>query len=136
MSETTKTGAKQVTPAMVLLIATLGAFMGSFANSSVNVALPPLGKALGLGGLELNWVTTAFVLGSAAFLLPMGSLGDIFGRKRLYALGMAINAIGAILSSIAPGGAFLIAMRAFSGLGASMIAPTASTLNRYTPLAA
>ncbi|MFZ4616103.1 MAG: MFS transporter [Rectinemataceae bacterium] len=128
MSNTTTTGTKQVTPAMVLLIATLGAFMGSFANSSVNVALPPLGKALGLGGLELNWVTTAFVLGSAAFLLPMGRLGDIFGRKKLYALGMAINAIGAILSSIAPGGAFLIAMRAFSGLGASMIAPTASTL--------
>lgn len=119
---------KKTPPSIVLLVTTFGAFMSSFAGSSVNVALPPLGLELGLGGIALNWVTTAFVLGSAILLLPMGRLGDIFGRKRLLTLGFSIYALGAFLSFIAPNGAILIAMRAITGFGASMLAPTSAAI--------
>jgi EmrB/QacA subfamily drug resistance transporter len=115
-------------PGMVLLVTTIGAFLSSFAGSSVNVALPSLGASLGLNGLSLNWVTTAFVLGSAVILLPMGRIGDVFGRKRLLALGFGTYALGAILSSLAPSGGLLIAVRALTGIGSSMLAPTSAAI--------
>lgn len=113
---------------MVLLVTTLGAFMSTFAASSVNVALPPLAADLGLSGVGLSWVTTAFLLGSGVFLLAMGRLGDIFGRKRLFALGLVIYTLGSVLSALAPSGSLLIILRALAGIGASMINPTASAL--------
>lgn len=122
------TDSRKTPSATVLLVTTFCAFMSSFAGSSVNVALPALGGELGLGGIALNWVSTAFVLGSAIFLLPMGRIGDVFGRKRLLILGLGIYALGAILSFLAPSGAFLIAMRALAGIGASMLAPTSSAI--------
>ena len=119
---------RKIPPNLVLMVTTIGAFMTTFAGSSVNVSLPPIGLDLGLNGVSLNWITTAFVLGSAIFLLPMGRIGDIFGRKRIFASGMAIYALGSFLSFLAPSGEFLIAMRALTGFGSSMNAATATAI--------
>jgi EmrB/QacA subfamily drug resistance transporter len=123
MNETMRTK-----PGTVLLVTTIGAFLSTFAGSSVNVALPSLGGELGLSGLALNWVSTAFVLGTAVILLPMGRFGDIFGRKRLLAAGCAVFAAGSCLSGLAPTGDLLIAGRALTGIGSSMLAPTAAAI--------
>jgi MFS family permease len=123
MREMTSVGGRRV-----LFVTTVAAFMSSFAVSSVNVSLPPLGLELGLSGVSLNWITTAFVLGAAVFMLPMGRMGDIAGRKRVLAGGMAVYAIGALLAFFARSGAFLVATRAFTGLGAAMLAGTSTAI--------
>ena len=106
---------------MVLFVTTVSAFFTSFANSSVNVALPLIGTEFHLGGVVLNWVVTAFVLASSVFVMPMGRLGDLYGRQRIFLWGVVLYGLGSAASFLAPGPEALIAARVFSGIGGSMV---------------
>jgi EmrB/QacA subfamily drug resistance transporter len=107
-----------------LTVATLTSFMGPFLISSVNVALPTIQAELGLTAVELSWIATSYLLAVAVGLIPAGKIGDIHGRKRVFATGLAVNALGCLLASFASSAATLIALRFVQGLGASMFVTT------------
>jgi MFS family permease len=67
----------------VLLVATFAAFLTPFLGSAVNLALPSIGSDLNADAIELGWVISSFILSSAIFLLPLGRLADIVGRKKV-----------------------------------------------------
>ena len=96
----------------------------AFLDSTVmNVALPALQMDLEVNAREVQWVFGAFALVIAAFLLVGGSLGDRFGRRRLFVLGAAIFALASVWCALAPGPGQLIAARAVQGTGGALLVP-------------
>jgi len=118
-----------------LLVTTLGSFLIPFMGSSVNVALPSIGKEFSMDAILLSWLTTSYLLTAAMFLVPFGRLGDIHGRKRLFLYGFVIYTLSSVLSAIAPSPLFLIASRVLNGIGASMTISTgvAMLISAYPP---
>jgi len=105
----------------VLVTVALGASLAPFMVSGLVVALPAIGREFALSGADLAWIGAAFFLAAGAFLLPFGRLGDIFGVRRLFTTGIAIYAVTAALSALAPSGPVLIASRVATGVGAAMV---------------
>lgn len=104
-----------------LLVSTLASFLTPFMASSVNVALPSVANEFTLDAVSLSWVTTAFLLTAASFLVPFGRLADIYGRKKVFTYGILLHTLGAFLAGIAPSGAHLITFRAIQGAGGAMV---------------
>lgn len=128
MGEYPKSGelkAASTSKATVLLIASLSSFLTPFMSSSINIALPSIGKQLSLDAISLSWVATAYLLAAAAFLVPFGRLADIRGRKMVFRIGIIIDATASILCALSRSGPWLIAFRAFQGIGGAMIFGTA-----------
>lgn len=92
-------------------------------STSVNLALPAIGGAFGVSVSNLTWVIDAYSLALGALTLPGGILGDIFGRRRMYLIGLAIFSLGALSGSAAPGLGLLIASRVAMGVGAALVLP-------------
>lgn len=109
---------------IVLLIATLGAFIVPFMVSSVNIALPSIGKEFAMNTVLLNWVVLSFMLSVAVFILPFGRLADIFGRKRLLLYGMSFFTLASILCGISFNPGMLITSRVLQGISSAMVSVT------------
>jgi EmrB/QacA subfamily drug resistance transporter len=92
--------------------------------SSVNVALPSIAASMHSDAILLTWVSTAYLLTSAVFLLPFGKLADILGRKKIYLTGMAVTTLASLLAATSQSIFFLIACRVLQGLGAAMLFST------------
>jgi EmrB/QacA subfamily drug resistance transporter len=107
-----------------LFVATLTSLMGPLMISAVNVALPAIQTSLKAGAVGLSWVATGYLLSMAIFLVPMGKLADIRGRKKIFISGLIINTIAATLAAFVPGLGWLIAARVLQGLGAAMFVTT------------
>jgi EmrB/QacA subfamily drug resistance transporter len=104
-----------------LLLAVMAAFLTPFMGSAVNIALPSIGRQFAMHALTLGWVSTSFILGAAAFLVPMGRIADLCGRKKIFQWGIAVYTITSALCAFAPHASSLIAMRAIQGIGGAMI---------------
>ncbi len=107
---------------------TLGAmcfalFMAMLDNTVVNVALPSIQRHLGSGVSGLQWIIDAYTLVFASFMLTGGTLGDIFGRKRFFLIGLSVFTAGSLLCGLAPSLSVLIVGRAVQGLGAAALLP-------------
>jgi EmrB/QacA subfamily drug resistance transporter len=113
--------AADVSKGAALLIASLSSFLTPFTSSSVNIALPSIGKELSLNAIELSWVATAYLLAAAIFLVPLGRVADIYGRKRMFLIGITIDAIASILCATSYSGTWVITFRGLQGLGGAMI---------------
>ena len=113
---------------VVLLVATMTFFLFPFVASSVNIALPSIGRDLSLDAVTLAWVATAYLLSSAAFLVPFGRMADIHGRKKIFTLGIIIFTLTSLLSGMASSGVMLIAMRVLQGVGVAMFVGTGVAL--------
>lgn len=105
----------------VLLVATLSAFLTPFMGSAVNIALPSIGNEFKMDAVLLSWVATAYLLGAAALLVPMGRLADIYGRKKIFTYGIALYTLMSFLSAIAQSAGTLILFRALQGIGGAMM---------------
>jgi EmrB/QacA subfamily drug resistance transporter len=105
-----------------LAVATFGAFMSPFDGSVVTLALPSIGSDLGGNVISLGWVATAYVLGLTICVIPFGRLADIRGRRRIYALGVALFTLTSAICGVSPSLTTLIAMRFFQGVAAAMMA--------------
>jgi EmrB/QacA subfamily drug resistance transporter len=106
------------------LIATiLGSSMVFIDGTVVNVALPALQTNLNATVTDVQWVVEAYTLFLAALLLLGGSLGDLFGRKRIYAIGVAVFALASVWCGLAPTIHQLIIARAAQGVGGALLVP-------------
>jgi EmrB/QacA subfamily drug resistance transporter len=109
-------------------ITSVAAFMAALDNLVVTTALPSIRAHLhaGLGGLE--WTVNAFTLTFAVLLLTGASLGDRYGRRRLFSAGLVVFVVGSALAALAPGIGWLIMARALQGAGGAVVTPVALTL--------
>ena len=108
----------------VLLVATFAAFLTPFMGSAVNLALPSIGKDLEADAIELGWVISSFILSSAIFLLPLGRMADIIGRKKVFFYGILIFTISTFLILFAWNIKILILLRTLQGVASAMIFST------------
>ena len=97
--------------------------MASLDATVVNIALPSIGADLGVGLTGLQWTVNAYTLTLAAFLLLGGSLGDRFGRRRVFVIGVVWFAAASAACAVAPSSGFLIAARALQGVGGALLTP-------------
>jgi DHA2 family methylenomycin A resistance protein-like MFS transporter len=98
----------------------------------VNTALVSIGSSLGGGVAELQWVTSAYTIAFAAFILTAGALGDRIGAKRVFMAGFAIFTAASGLCALAPDATILIAARSIQGLGAAILVPNSLALLGHT----
>src|SRR5215468_3825385 len=96
-----------------------GLFMIMLDNTIVNVALPTMQRSLGLKVSELEWIVTGYALTFGAFMLTGGKLADLFGRRRIFVVGLVIFTAASLACGLAGSASPLIAARVVQGLGAA-----------------
>lgn len=112
----------------VVLAACAGQFLVVLDVSVVNVALPSIRSDLGMSAAGLQWVLNAYTLTFAGFMLLGGRAGDLFGRKRMFLVGLGIFVASSLAGGLAQEGWQLVAARAVQGVGAAVLAPSTLTL--------
>jgi EmrB/QacA subfamily drug resistance transporter len=105
-----------------------GVFMLLLDITIVNVALPDIEHAMNASLSDLQWVINAYALSLAALLLTAGSLADLLGRRRVFAIGVAVFTAGSLLCATADSSLFLILSRAFQGIGGAVMFATSLAL--------
>jgi EmrB/QacA subfamily drug resistance transporter len=107
----------------VLLATVLGSGIAFLDATVVNVALPTIGEELDAGIAGLQWVVNAYTLTLSGFLLLGGSLGDHYGRRRVFVIGVIWFAVASLLCGLAPSVEALVAARALQGIGGALLTP-------------
>src|SRR6266568_5329848 len=107
----------------VLVATILGSIMAFIDCTVVNVALPVLQTSLNATATDVQWVVEAYSLFLASLILVGGSLGDHFGRRRVFAIGILLFTVASILCGFAPNVNVLIIMRAIQGIGGALMIP-------------
>jgi EmrB/QacA subfamily drug resistance transporter len=109
-------------------------FMTIVDLTIVNVSLPTIGRALNFSESNLQWVVTGYALTFGGFLLLGGRAADLLGRRRIFALGMAIFTAASLGAGLARSDGLLIGMRGLQGLGAAIVLPAALSIvmNMFT----
>ncbi|HZE50586.1 MAG TPA: MFS transporter [Jatrophihabitantaceae bacterium] len=112
----------------ILAVCCAAQFMVVLDVSIVNVALPKMRADLGLSADGQQWIVNAYTLTFAGFLLLGGRAADLFGRRRVFMLGLALFTVSSLLGGLAQNGASLIAARAVQGIGGAILAPATLSL--------
>ena len=107
----------------ILAATILGSSMAFIDGTVVNVTLPALQSALGATVAEVQWVVEAYALFLAALLLVGGSLGDLYGRRKIFILGVTLFAVASAWCGLVPNISQLIAARGLQGIGGALLVP-------------
>jgi len=107
----------------VLATTVLGSGIVMIDGTAVNVALARIGEDLDAGFSDLQWTVNAYTLALASFILLGGSLGDHFGRRRIFVIGVVWFALASLVCGLAPSAEVLIAARALQGVGGALLTP-------------
>jgi EmrB/QacA subfamily drug resistance transporter len=110
---------------LALLAAILGSFVAGLDATVVNVALPSIRGDLGGGLAGQQWISNAYLLTLASLILVGGSLGDLFGERRIFSLGVAGFGVTSLLCAIAPSVGVLVVSRALQGVFGALLTPSA-----------
>ena len=113
---------------VTLAIASVAIFMVTLDNLVVTTALPSIRRDLGASLEDLEWTVNAYTLAFAVFLLTGAALGDRFGRRRMFLIGIGVFTAASAFAALAPSTDALIAARAIQGLGGAIVAPLTLTL--------
>src|ERR671925_1562585 len=106
-----------------LVAVSFGLFMIMLDNTVVNVALPSMQRSLHIGRSELEWIVVGYALTFATLMLTGGKLADLFGRRRLFIVGLAIFTGSSLACGLAPNAGFLIGARVVQGVGSAIMNP-------------
>lgn len=106
---------------IVLFIAVLAGFITPFDGSAVNIALPSIGTEFHMDAIALSWIATAYLLAAAVFLVPIGKIADIYGRKRIFLYGIAVFTLASFIITLVPSTESLTLVRIIQGFGGAMI---------------
>src|SRR5437899_7877561 len=109
-------------------ITAVALFMVTLDNLVVTTALPVIRRDLHADLQQLEWTVNAYTLTFAVLLLTGAALGDRFGRRRLFAIGLTIFTAGSAAAALAPSASALIAARAAQGVGAAIVTPLTLTI--------
>jgi EmrB/QacA subfamily drug resistance transporter len=117
-----------------LIVLCLGSLMIVLDTTIVNVALPSIRKDLGFSEASLAWVVNAYLLTFGGFLLLGGRLGDLFGHRRLFMIGIALFTLASLADGLSTTQTFLVTARAIQGIGGAIVSAVALslTLNLFT----
>ncbi|MFE9054613.1 MFS transporter [Streptomyces mutabilis] len=113
---------------LVVALACAGQFLVVLDVSVVNVALPSMRADLGLSAQGLQWVVNAYAIAFAGFMLLGGRAGDLYGRKRMFLVGLGLFTLASLGGGLAQEGWQLLLARAVQGLGAAVLAPSTLTI--------
>lgn len=108
----------------ILLVVAATSFMGTFLVSAVNIALPTIERDLTLTAIELSWIITSFILGTALFMLPSGTWGDRYDNRKIFIGGLILFTLSSIFCYLSPNGYSLIASRFIQGIGVAFTSTT------------
>jgi EmrB/QacA subfamily drug resistance transporter len=111
-----------------LALVSAALFMVTLDNLVVTTALPSIHRDLGGGIDSLEWTVNAYTLSFAVLLLTGAALGDRFGRRRMFSLGLAVFTLGSAAAALAPSIGALVAARALQGAGGALVTPLTLTL--------
>ena len=126
---------RRTTTAWTFAITSIGLFMVALDNLVVTTALPVIKVDLGSSLADLEWMVNAYTLTFAVLLLTGAALGDRFGRRRLFVIGLGIFTAGSAAAALAPSSEVLILARALQGLGGAIVTPlTLTILSAGVPL--
>jgi|LSQX01.3.fsa_nt_gb EmrB/QacA subfamily drug resistance transporter len=113
----------------IILIATaMIGFVATFMASSINIALPLIESEFRVSAVTLGWISTTYVLSAGAVLMAVGRLADLYGRMRVYLIGLAGFTILSFASALAPSATVLIVLRVFQGLASALLFATHTAL--------
>jgi EmrB/QacA subfamily drug resistance transporter len=107
----------------VLLATVLGSAIAAIDATVVGVALPAIGRNFNIAVSSLQWVVSAYLLALAGLLLVGGALGDHYGRRRVFQIGVGWFALTSLMCAVAPNAPVLISGRALQGVGAALLTP-------------
>lgn len=124
MTGATITSPPAVSPAITLIVVSIVHFVISFMVSSINVALPSIGRDIEASAVQLGLTITVFVLANSAFLLPMGRFAEIHGRKRIFITGMVIMALSTLALGLIHSIGLFLFLRFLQGAGMAMAVTT------------
>jgi EmrB/QacA subfamily drug resistance transporter len=110
---------------LALVAAIMGSFVAGLDATVVNVALPAIQRGLGGGLAGQQWVSNGYLLTLGSLILVGGSLGDVFGERRVFELGVAGFGAASVLCALAPSIGFLVGARALQGVFGALLAPSA-----------
>jgi len=113
---------------MVLVAMCFALFMANLNDTVVNVALPKIQISLGSNVSGLQWILNAYALPATSLVLPSGTLGDIYGRKRVFLAGLVLFTMASLICGFAPSLGVLISGRALQGIGAAALVPTSLSI--------
>jgi len=113
---------------LVVALACAGQFLVVLDVSVVNVALPSMRADLGLSAQGLQWVVNAYAIAFAGFMLLGGRAGDLYGRKRMFLVGLTLFTLASLGGGLAQEGGQLLVARTVQGLGAAVLAPSTLTI--------
>ncbi|MCX8125143.1 MAG: MFS transporter [Spirochaetes bacterium] len=111
-----------------LTVTTLGSLLTSCMGSSINIALPIIGKEFSIDAIVLSWIATSYLLAAAIFLVPFGRLADMYGRKKIFTYGIFLYTLSSFLTAIAQSAFVLIIFRVLQGISGAMIFSTGAAM--------
>lgn len=117
-------GSSSSSEMITLFVVSAVQFLTPFMMSAVGVALPVIGKEFQASAVHLSLIETVYILAFSLFLLPAGRLGDIYGRKRIFTIGICVFTVGTLMVSMASSMVSFIVYRFFQGSGGAMITGT------------
>lgn len=118
----------EVNKVILMAVTMTSNFFNPLMGSAVNVALPKIGSNFSLDAVSMSWVTMAYLLASAVFLVPSGKIGDMWGRKKLFLYGNIFFMIATFMCAASYTGSFLIFSRLLQGIGSAMMFSTSMAI--------
>ncbi|HSW74380.1 MAG TPA: MFS transporter [Candidatus Saccharimonadales bacterium] len=115
-------------PWFILVLLAMAQFIVVLDTSIVNVALPAIQKALHFSTSSLQWTVTAYTLAVGGFLLLGGRAADLYGRRKVFLIGLGLFAVASLADGLAQSGGMLIASRAIQGLAGALMSPAALSI--------
>ena len=112
------------TKRLTLVACILGSSIVLLDGSVVNVALPTIQRALGGGLAAQQWIVNGYLLTLGSLILIGGSLGDLFGERRVFAIGVCAFGVASLACALAPSIAALVAARALQGVAGALLVPS------------
>ncbi|MGH3333483.1 MAG: MFS transporter, partial [Nocardioidaceae bacterium] len=113
---------------LALVLISVAQLMVVLDATIANIALPYIGRELDISRANLSWIITGYAISFGGLLLLGGRLGDLYGRRRLFMIGLTIFAVASLLGGVAQNEAMLLSSRALQGVGAAIASPTALAL--------
>lgn len=111
-----------------LIVTSITNFMGPFMISSVNIALPAIQKEFSANAVLLSWIATSYLLSTAVFLIPIGKIADIYGRKKIFSNGILLFTLSSFFCAFSNSIYILIILRMIQGIGGAMFMTTAMAI--------